>query len=72
MLPPQNLRQADYLLAPADLPGLGRFWAAYERLDTGGVIHGRFLGVIPGIEGETAEALLVRATETFGVRGETK
>ena len=66
MTPPDNLRQTALCLVPAELPGLSRFWAVYERLDRGAVAHMRYLGALPGLDGETAEALTIRALKTFG------
>jgi hypothetical protein len=63
---PDNLRQSALCLVPAELPGLARFWAVYERLDAGPVAHIRYLGALPGRDGETAEQLTTRALEQFG------
>ena len=69
MTPPVNLAQSALVLVPAELPGLGRFWGVYERLDGGAVAHVRYLGVLPGAADETAEALTQRAAAQFASRG---
>jgi hypothetical protein len=65
---PANLKRAAFLLLPAELPGCGRFWEVYERLDEGQVCHVRYLGALPPLEGgETTEALYDRAQARFFV-----
>lgn len=59
----ENLQLEPFFVAPATVPGLGRFWALFERLDAGTVSHARYAGLLPAQEGETAEALTIRAAE---------
>lgn len=66
MKPPDNLKLAPYALIPAELPGCAAFWAVYERLDTGAVIHSRYLGLLPMVPGETTDEVMTRAAERFG------
>lgn len=68
--PPANLHLALLLFCPADLPGCERFWAVWERLDGGAVVHGRYLGLLPVQDGEGLEALTDRARARFGGRAE--
>jgi hypothetical protein len=60
-MPPANLKTETLMLTSAELPGSGRFWALYERLDNGPVAHVRYAGLLPCQDGETPEALLTRA-----------
>ena len=56
---PDNLIVAPVLLCPADLPGIGRVWLRYERLDDGPVSHVRFCGLLTALpESVSAETLV--------------
>ena len=61
--PPDNLFLSRFLFCPAELPGSGRFWTVWERLDGGDVLHARYLGLLPDEDGEAT--LLTRARERF-------
>ena len=70
MMIPANLKLSRLILTPASLPGSGRFWLVYERLDAGDVCHIRYLGLLPAREGETTEAMVSRAAAHFEGRQE--
>ncbi|HEV8455151.1 MAG TPA: hypothetical protein VGQ24_09685 [Gemmatimonadales bacterium] len=55
-----NLALGPVILVPASAAG-AQWWAVYERLDRGAVIHGRYLGLLVGVPGEPAETTLERA-----------
>ena len=58
---PANLNLEAFALTPAELPGSGRFWLLWERLDTGPVSHFRYVGLLVQGESETPQQLTERA-----------
>ncbi len=66
--PPVNVFQSPVMVVPADLPPVG-MWAVYELLEPGRVAHARYVGTVLRIEGETAEALMMRATQKVREEG---
>lgn len=67
-MPPENLFHAPVMVVPADLPPVG-LWAVYELVEPGRVAHARYVGMMPRLEGETAEALMTRATQKVREEG---
>lgn len=69
--PPHNLTLGTVLLTPAELPGSGRFWAVYERLDGGGVVHAVYRGLLVQAADETINDLWRRAETLLRPEKET-
>ena len=65
---PANLRRAGFVLEAAELPGIGRVWEVWERLDLGMVTHLRYVGILPPAEDESAEGLMERAADKVGLK----